>query len=43
MLPKRDGLSLIEELRRRGVTTPVLIRSKMNDQEAEPQADGPER
>ena len=27
MLPKRDGLSLIEELRRRGVTTPVLILS----------------
>ena len=26
-LPKRDGLSLIEELRRRGVTTPVLILS----------------
>jgi two-component system OmpR family response regulator len=24
MLPKRDGLSLIEELRRRGVATPVL-------------------
>jgi two-component system OmpR family response regulator len=27
MLPQRDGLSLIEELRRRGVTTPVLILS----------------
>jgi len=27
MLPKRDGLSLIEELRRRGVITPVLILS----------------
>src|ERR687883_438813 len=27
MLPKRDGLSLIEELRRRGTTTPVLILS----------------
>ncbi len=27
MLPKRDGLSLIEELRRRGRTTPVLILS----------------
>ena len=27
MLPKRDGLSLIEELRRRGVPTPVLILS----------------
>jgi len=27
MLPKRDGLSLIEELRRLGVTTPVLILS----------------
>ena len=27
MLPKRDGLSLIEELRRAGVTTPVLILS----------------
>jgi two-component system, OmpR family, response regulator len=27
MLPKRDGLSLIEDLRRRGVTTPVLILS----------------
>ena len=27
MLPKRDGLSLIEELRRRAVTTPVLILS----------------
>jgi DNA-binding response OmpR family regulator len=27
MLPKRDGLSLIEELRRRGVVTPVLILS----------------
>jgi two-component system OmpR family response regulator len=27
MLPKRDGLSLIEELRKRGVTTPVLILS----------------
>jgi two-component system OmpR family response regulator len=27
MLPKRDGLSLIEALRRQGVTTPVLILS----------------
>ena len=27
MLPKRDGLSLIEELRRRSVPTPVLILS----------------
>jgi len=27
MLPKRDGLSLIEALRRRGVATPVLILS----------------
>ena len=27
MLPRRDGLSLIEELRRRGVQTPVLILS----------------
>jgi len=27
MLPKRDGLSLIEELRTRGVATPVLILS----------------
>jgi len=27
MLPKRDGLALIEELRGRGVTTPVLILS----------------
>src|SRR5436305_9857972 len=27
MLPKRDGLSLIEELRRRAVATPVLILS----------------
>ena len=27
MLPKRDGLSLIDELRRRGVTTQVLILS----------------
>jgi two-component system, OmpR family, response regulator len=27
MLPKRDGLSLIEELRRRGVAVPVLILS----------------
>ena len=27
MLPKRDGLSVIEELRRRKVTTPVLILS----------------
>ena len=27
MLPKRDGLSLIEELRRRGTETPVLILS----------------
>ena len=27
MLPKRDGLALIDELRRRGVATPVLILS----------------
>ncbi len=27
MLPQRDGLALIEELRRRGVATPVLILS----------------
>ena len=27
MLPKRDGLSLIEELRRRSIVTPVLILS----------------
>ena len=27
MLPRRDGLSVIEELRRRGITTPVLILS----------------
>ncbi len=27
MLPRRDGLSLIDELRRRGVSTPVLILS----------------
>lgn len=27
MLPKRDGLSLIDEIRRRGRTTPVLILS----------------
>jgi len=27
MLPRRDGVSLIEELRRRGVATPVLILS----------------
>jgi two-component system OmpR family response regulator len=27
MLPRRDGLSLIEEIRRRGVSTPVLILS----------------
>jgi two-component system, OmpR family, response regulator len=27
MLPKRDGLSIIDEMRRRGVTTPVLILS----------------
>ena len=27
MLPKRDGLTLIDELRKRGVTTPVLILS----------------
>jgi two-component system OmpR family response regulator len=27
MLPRRDGLSLIEELRRRRITTPVLILS----------------
>jgi two-component system, OmpR family, response regulator len=27
MLPKRDGLSLIEELRRRAIATPVLILS----------------
>lgn len=27
MLPRRDGLSLIEEIRRRGIATPVLILS----------------
>src|SRR5206468_6535774 len=27
MLPKRDGLSVIDELRRRGIATPVLILS----------------
>jgi len=27
MLPRRDGLSLIEEVRRRGISTPVLILS----------------
>jgi len=27
MLPKRDGLALIDELRRRGISTPVLILS----------------
>ena len=27
MLPRRDGLSIIDELRRRGVSTPVLILS----------------
>ena len=27
MLPKRDGLSLIDEIRRRGILTPVLILS----------------
>ena len=27
MLPKRDGLSVIDEMRRRGLTTPVLILS----------------
>jgi len=27
MLPRRDGLSVIEELRRQGVNTPVLILS----------------
>ena len=27
MLPKRDGLAVIDELRRRGITTPVLILS----------------
>src|SRR5439155_21795382 len=27
MLPRRDGLSVIDELRRRGVATPVLILS----------------
>ena len=27
MLPKRDGLSMIEELRRRKIATPVLILS----------------
>lgn len=31
MLPRRDGLSLIEELRRRGVMTPVLILSARRD------------
>jgi two-component system OmpR family response regulator len=27
MLPRRDGLSLIDEMRRRGITTPLLILS----------------
>jgi len=27
MLPRRDGLSIIDELRRRGIATPVLILS----------------
>src|SRR3954447_7525684 len=27
MLPKRDGLAVIDEMRRRGITTPVLILS----------------
>src|SRR5262249_54367922 len=27
MLPKRDGLALIDDLRRRGITVPVLILS----------------
>ncbi len=31
MLPKRDGLSLIEELRRMGNMTPVLILSALDD------------
>ena len=31
MLPKRDGLSLIGELRRRGVATPVLILGSASD------------
>jgi two-component system OmpR family response regulator len=29
MLPKRDGLSLISEIRKRGVATPVLILSAL--------------
>jgi len=31
MLPKRDGLSLIEELRRMGNNSPVLILSALDD------------
>ena len=31
MLPKRDGLSLIEEIRRNGNNTPVLILSALDD------------
>jgi len=31
MLPKRDGLSLIEELRKSGNNTPVLILSALDD------------
>ncbi len=31
MLPKRDGLSLIEEIRRKGNMTPVLILSALDD------------
>ena len=31
MLPKRDGLSIIEELRRMGNMTPVLILSALDD------------
>src|SRR5439155_4368270 len=34
MLPRRDGLSVIEELRRRGITTPVLILSARRDRKS---------
>src|SRR6185503_20617471 len=43
MLPRRDGLSLIDELRRRGVSTPVLIlsaRRSVNDRVRGLQAGG---
>ncbi|PIE36789.1 MAG: DNA-binding response regulator [Gammaproteobacteria bacterium] len=31
MLPRKDGLSVIEELRRRGINSPVLILSALDD------------